>query len=1380
MEPSGPDKKSGLPAKLGNYRIEGRLGAGGMGVVYRAFDEVLERHLAIKHLPAQKAGPTAARRFLREARAAARLNHPAIVHIYDIVESEQGNWIVMELVEGRTLDLLIQEGSLGVAQTVRLSREIAEGLAEAHAQGIIHRDLKSTNIMVTPAGRAKVLDFGLAKFLSQEDEGLSQTGIVLGTYHAMSPEQIRGQELDPRSDLFSFGTLLYEMLAGVSPFRTSSIPETLTRICRSPHVPVCDLRPDVPRRLSELVDELLQKEADRRPQSAAEVARFLADFERSGLAFSTAPGTGTPSPFADSEARTAASPEWALDLGTGPTLVDGIFARRPPAVSAPAEPSTPSSTRPTSERRQMTVACCELVGRDAAGAPKPFDAETLHDLMGRLRGLAETVAARHAGHLGSVLGHRLLLYFGYPHAYEDNARRAVQAALDLIDQAGERLDTGLGRAAARPAVRVGVHTGPAIVSSGLAGTEPVTLGATLDAAVELAAQAGPDEVVASPATSALVHRGFVLEPLPPVRLAGMEAAAPPHRVLAGHDALDDTLAGLAPLVGRQSELELLLGRWVLAREGTGQVVLISGDAGIGKSRLVSALRERLESRPQDAARWLSTYGSLATQHSPLQPVASLLRRVFGLAGGEPAWAAVERTAGDFGLAEAVPLFGALLDLPADDLHPAPGLAPDRQREKTLEALAALVLEMAERQPLVLVIEDLHWLDPTTLEWLDRLIDQVSAVPLFLVMTLRLQAMESLWGPRAHLTQVTLAPLSAAESEKLIDQVARRHGLPEAVRQEIVDRTDGVPLFVEELTKAALESHQSGEGPDLPATLRDSLAARLDRLGAAKEVAQLASVIGRVFSLDLLAAVAPHDEATLQHELRRLVQAELIHRRGAGRQTRYLFKHALVQDAAYDSLLKRERQQIHRRIAEALEARFPEILDSQPELLAHHFEQAGESDVAAQYWFRAGGLALRRSASREALHHLEAALRLIETLPEDAARDRRELDIQNALAAATITGRGYFDPGVEKAFARAEILAERLNATEERFWALLGLHTYQYVVGNYPKTLELSERLVSLAESAGSPNLRAIAWLSFAIYHIWQCDHRTALEELARAYEIAPPDDDSYRNRMGSDLRVTTLAFGTIVRWHLGLLDQARRQGEQAIALAVEIGHPFTLALARLFGGAGLAHYLRDVEATLSKGQELYDVAVELGFHVWSLQAAFLIAWARSRSGPDPGGREAPSIGDFETAQRTIQQSAGGAMPYYFGIHAEILAGQGRLDDALRALEEGLAICEERKILPWTEEMYRLRGEILLQQGGADPAEVESLFRTAFWRAQENRSKVLELRAALSLGRLWQGQGKVDEARNLVAGAYGGFGEGLDTFDLREAAEFLSALPAAAD
>jgi adenylate cyclase len=390
-----------------------------------------------------------------------------------------------------------------------------------------------------------------------------------------------------------------------------------------------------------------------------------------------------------------------------------------------------------------------------------------------------------------------------------------------------------------------------------------------------------------------------------------------------------------------------------------------------------------------------------------------------------------------------------------------------------------------------------------------------------------------------------------------------------------------------------------------------------------------------------------------------------------------------------------------------------------------------------------------------------------------------LDIQNALAAATITGRGYFDPGVERAFTRAEVLAERLNATEERFWALLGLHTYQYVVGNYPKTLELSERLVSLAESAGSPNLRAIAWLSFAIYHIWQCDFRTALAELERAHEIAPPDDDSYRNRMGSDLRVTTLAFGTVVRWHLGLLDQARRHGARAIALAREIGHPFTLALARLFGGAGLAHYLRDAETALAQGQELYDDAVELGFHVWSLQAAFLIAWARVQSDQDLTGRDGPSIGDFETAQRTIQQSAGGAMPYFFAIHAEILAGQGRLDQALRALEEGLAICDERGIRPWTEEIYRLRGELLMGHGGADPAELENLFHTALARARENHSKVLELRAALSLGRLWCGQGRVEEARDLVAGVYGGFSEGFDTFDLREAAEFLSSLPAAA-
>jgi serine/threonine protein kinase/tetratricopeptide (TPR) repeat protein len=1357
---------SGLPAKLRNYRIEGRLGSGGMGAVYRAFDEVLQRPLALKHLLPQKTGPAAALRFRREALAAARLNHPAIVHIYDIIETDEGDWIVMEMVEGKTLEHLLEEGSLSLSQAVRLGKEIAEGLAEAHGHRILHRDLKSSNVMVTPSGRAKILDFGIAKFLQPADDidaDLSQTGIVLGTCHAMSPEQVQGLPLDHRSDLFSLGSLLYEMVTGISPFRAPSAAETLARIWRSEHTPASRLRPDLPCDLSDLLDRLLRKDPTQRPGSAEEVARVLDNLDRRGLPWGGA--SQGPSGLLGTEYGT----DWRADLG--PTRIEGLggLAERrsheshidPPASSAPSL-SSPLRKTP-SERRQLTVVCCELVGIGGGGvgfALRSFDPETFHERIERLRALAGAVASRYAGHLGSVVGHRVLIYFGYPQAFEDNARRAVHTALDLIAEV-EHMEAG---SSPRLGLRAGIHTGPAVVTIGAPTADAVTLGATLDLVVELPALGGPGEVVVSPSTSALIQKDFALEALPPVRLPGFESPLTPQRVRQLVSGPDESGVVLLPLVGREREMDLLLSRWGQALDGNGQVVLISGEAGIGKSRLALSLRDHLS---ENTARWLSCYASPFTQNSPLQPVVALLQR---LVPPDPARSPLDQLEAFlrlYGLADALPLFAALLDLPMEDRPPAANLPPDRLREKTLDALAELMLVMAEREPVILLIEDIHWADPTTRQWLDRLIEQVPTVPLLLVLTLRLQTSDTFWGPRSHLTSITLSPLGEAEANRLIDQVVREHSLPEALRRQIVDRTDGVPLFVEELTKAALESHELGERRELPATLRDSLAARLGRLGSAREIAQLASVIGRVFSLDLLAAVSSRDEATLAQELRSLVQAELIYRKGAGKQARYLFKHALVQDAAYDSLLKKERQQIHLRISEVLESRFAETAEAQPELLAHHFEQAGQAERAAHYRFKAGSLASSRSASQEAIDQFSVALRLLEALPEGEARDRRELEVQRALAAAIMTGRSYSDPGLERAYARAETLAQRLDDRQEHFWAVAGLQHHYLISGNLPRALELAEHLLVLAEADGSPTLLSVAWFSLGTYHHWNWEHAQAVAELEKAYNLSPPGNDSYyRVHTDSNLRVPALALGSLSLFHMGQSDRAQDWGDRANAIAQELGSPFNLALARSFR-AGLAHHLRDLAATLREAQAVYDLAVELGFDHWRWQVSYLLAWAGLQV---PGEEHHISkIGDWEASRQLIDQQGGRSAAYYFGIYAEILIFQGRSDLALQALQEGLDLARARGTPIWLEEIYRLQSEILKERS---PAEAQPFFLKALEQARRNGCRILELRAALSLGRFWRSQGREAEACQLVSEAYRFFTEGFEAYDLRQARHFL--------
>jgi tetratricopeptide (TPR) repeat protein len=921
----------------------------------------------------------------------------------------------------------------------------------------------------------------------------------------------------------------------------------------------------------------------------------------------------------------------------------------------------------------------------------------------------------------------------------------------------------------RLGLRVGVHTGPAVVTTGAPAADAVTLGVTLDLTVELPALGGPGDVIVSPSTASLIQKDFALESLPPVRLPGFESPLVPQRVRELVSWPDERGAVRLPFVGREREMDLLLSRWELARDGTGQVILISGEAGIGKSRLALALRERL---PEGAARWLSCYASPFSQSSPLQPVVALLQRLLPLDPVRPPLEPVEAFLRDHDLADALPLFAALLGLPMEGRTPVAGLPPDRQREKMLDALVELLLAMTAQAPVVLLIEDIHWADPTTRQWLDRLIEQVPTVPLLLVLTLRLEASEASWGPRSHLTSITLSPLAEAEAGRLIDQVAREHSLPESVRLQIVERTDGVPLFVEELTKAVLESHELGERRELPATLRDSLAARLGRLGPAHEIAQLAAVIGRVFSFDLLAAISSRDEATLAQELRSLVQAELIYRKGAGKPPKYLFKHALVQDAAYDSLLKRERQQIHRRIAEALESRFAGTAEAEPERLAHHFEEAAQTERAVRYRWKAGRLAISRSAGEEAIHQLSTALRLLADLPAGADRDRRELEVQSALSAAILLCRGYSDPGLERAYSRAEELAQRLEDRQEHFWAVVGLQVYHLITGNLPRALELAERLLTLAEADGSPTLLSVAWFSLGTYHHWQWQHATAVIELEKAYDLTSPGDDSYRLRTGSDLRVLTLVHGSGSLAHMGQIDRAQLWGDQATAVAEELGSPFSLALARSFR-AGLAHHLRDVTTTLREAQAVYDLATELGFDHWRWQVSYMLAWAGLQS---PGEEHhAAKIGDWDASRQLIEQQGGRSAAYYLSIYAEVLDFQGRSDLALQALQLAIDLALARGAPIWLEEVYRLKGEMLMEKA---PAEAEHWLLKALEQARQDGARVLELRAALSLGRLWRSQGQDAEACRLVSETHAAFKEGFEACDLRQARDFLAACPAA--
>jgi serine/threonine protein kinase/predicted ATPase len=1365
---SGKSVEDSRIDRIGPYRVEEPIGNGGMGTVWRAWDERLRRQVAIKRIhPESVSHPR--ERLRREAQAAARLNHSAIVHVYDLVESGDGDWIVMELVQGRTLRrVLDEEGPLSFYRAAKLGGEIAEGLAEAHSRGILHRDLKASNVMVTPAGGAKILDFGLAKELPGEEgfagpeASLSVPGTILGTCHAMSPEQVMGLDLDARSDLFSLGSLLYEALVGEAPFRGESPRESLARVLSLRPRPLWQVRPGIPRELSDLVERLLEKDPGDRPRSAEEAAEALSALTALLGSEGPAPGSG--------ERRLGRSVE-RLSRTTGSaeaTIVEGP-ARGSPSSASPSVPRSDAFRQMIGERRRLTVVCCGLVSADdASEETHVLEIEALSEAMAVIQDLVREVGGQLGGHLGAVLGGLLWLYFGYPQAQEDEAQRAVRAARALaerVEKLGIHLGGGGGR---RLALRIGVHSGPAVVLARPNGGEELQLGSTLDVATGLQNLAPLRGIVVSEATRRLLGRSFTLGALAPAHLPGFQQPVPMYRILEEVDQRREDSGEVTPLVGRDREVELLLDRFRLSRAGTGQAVLICGEAGIGKSRLVRALREGLAA---ENPAWLVGYGSPYTQSSPLSPMIDLLERSFlGPAGGSPEQKLLrlEDLLRRHGapLAESVPLLATLLSLPAAGRYPLLTITPDVRREKTLEILVALLAEMAERQPMVLVMEDLHWIDPSTLELLDLLLDEITALPLMLVATFRPQ-FQPPWRHRADVTQISLSRLTDGETEALISRLAEGKDLPPGMRRQIVAKTDGVPLFVEELTKAVLETGWTAEQPDIPSTLDGSLMARLDRLGEAKEVAQLASVIGRVFTFDLLAAISRHEEAFLRRGLEELLQAELVHRRGLAPRTRYVFKHALIQDAAYLSLLRSQRQQIHQRIALVLEEEFSNTRETEPEILAYHFERAGMIARAITYLQHAALRATQRSAFSEALSHCGKGIELLASLPPSPQRSDEELALRSTLGVALIPTRGYASKEVEENAARCQALCHELGNAPRLIPSLYGLWVYHLLRGHRRDSRELAEEIGRLARE-GEENV-FIGFSSRGITALYEGRLEDARALLERAMSLYGPDlHPTLAQSFGDESGLLPHFYHFWCLWLLGRPDEAVRKMEEAMRIVQGLPSPYVRVTGFLFEMI-LWHELRRPAEVHRVAEQFVDLSREQKF-------PFFLALATCGSGWTLMHRGEPERG-IEQIQEALEshRAIGTRLPraYWLTYLIEVCLSVGKIQEGLAAVEEALTLSETQLDVFYDAELYRLRGELLLKV--PDPEGAEAAFRQALGTARQQGALALELRAAASLGRLLRDQERAGEARPVLAGVYGAFREGLTTPDLEEARRLLDEL-----
>jgi class 3 adenylate cyclase/predicted ATPase len=1071
-------------------------------------------------------------------------------------------------------------------------------------------------------------------------------------------------------------------------------------------------------------------------------------------------------------------------------------ARRP--VPSPAH-TKPRSASPEAERRQLTVMFCDLVG--STPLAEKLDPEELRQVILAYQQTCVEQIRRFDGYLAHYVGDGLLVYFGYPQAHEDDAPRALRAGLGIVQalpQLNRQVQHTVGaQTAVSLQVRIGIHTGLVVVGemgSGDYRDPRAIVGETPNIAARLQGLALPNTVVISAATARLGQGLFEWQDLGPQRLKGISTPLTVYRVLRESEAqsrFDVALrTGLTPLIGREHEVGLFAERWARAQQGQGQVVVLTGEAGIGKSRLVQTFKEQVIA--EGAAR-IEFRCSPYHQHSAYFPLIAHLQRLLQFTRDEAPQAQLAKlqqtlAAYRFPQADTLALFAALLSLPHPASAPPLSLSPQKQKRKMQEALVAWLVEEADRQGVYCAWEDVQWIDPSSLAVLTLFLDQVPTTRLLLVLTCRPDFVPP-WRPRAHLTQLTLSRLGRPQVEAMVEKLTGGQALPAEVVQQIVAKTDGVPLFVEELTKTVLESgwltrvddryELTGPLPSLviPSTLQDSLMARLDWLAMVKEVAQLGATLGREFSYELIRAVAPAEEMVLRQALAKLVDAEVLYQRGLPPQAQYLFKHALIRDAAYQSLLKSTRQQYHRQIAQVLEARFPETVETQPELLAQHYTEAGLSAQALPYWQRAGERATQRSAYEEAISHLTRGLELLKTLRDTPERAEQELRLLIALGAPLVATKGYSAPEFQAAYTRARELCGQLGETPWLFPVVWGLWVFSFFRGELRTARQLSEQLLSLAQSTQDPAFLLEAYLALGSTLLRMGELPSARVHLEQGIALYNPQyHGSHAFLYGQDPKVVCVSELALALWLLGYPDQAMKSSQEAITLAHELAHPFSVAFA-LVTFAAMIRLCRDVEATKAQAERALTYVTEQEFPNWIMFATLLQGWALAEQGQGERGiaQIRQGLATYRAMGSELQRS------YFLALLAEAYGKGGQVGDGLTTLAEALAVVDRTDEHFYEAELYWLKGELTLQQAGVRgpeaevQKEAEACFHKAIEIARRQQAKSLELRAVMSLSRLWRQQGKKDEARQLLAEIYGWFTEGFDTKDLQEAKTLLDEL-----
>mgnify|MGYP001502791587 CR=1 FL=1 len=1046
------------------------------------------------------------------------------------------------------------------------------------------------------------------------------------------------------------------------------------------------------------------------------------------------------------------------------------------------------SDRDRAERRLLTVMFCDLVGSTALA--RRLDPEDLQTTVRRFLDICGEAVGRFNGYIAKYMGDGLLVYFGYPHAHEHDAERAVHAGLAVLELVKALPREYCPDQEFEIAARIGIATGPVMVGE-LIGQETAmersVFGETPNLASRLQGLAAPNQLIIDSVTKRLVGGEFECADQGTVSLKGFEAPVRVWQVLSATPSasrFESYRSGrLIEFIGREHETALLLGRWREAVEGEGQVVLLCGEAGIGKSRLVRHLRDRLTGGRFEA---IQSQCSPHHTNAVLHPVITYLRQAAGLAGEDNIPMQRRKLAAllaDNGIDDriTVALFADLLSIQGNEQGQPANVSPDKQKEMTLEALVRYLQRLADRFPVLLIVEDAHWLDPTTLDLMTRVIDRIRQMRVLLLITFR-PDFKPVWAEYSHVTFLTLSRLPRRQSAELIATVTRGKALPQEVQQAILEKTDGVPLYIEELTENLLETGLLSEGTDsftlktplkemvIPDSLQSLLMERVDRLGPVKEIVQIGAAIGREFTYELLRATVDRTDGQLNSALDLFVSSGLILQEGERSLSRYRFKHMLVQEAAYNTLPKKSRRLLHARIAKTLEEKFPQRVQLEPELLAYHFEQAGLTRQAITYWRLAARRDADRSANIEALNHFNSALTLLKDLPADMERDVLELDLLIARGAPMVTVKGYASQEIERNYLRARELSRTASGSEQYFLSVWGLWVFHLVRGPLATACNLAEHLLSLAERKQNPDMliRAHESVGSTYSFLGRFDEaKTHLFSAKSLFDPARHRSDALPYAQDPGITARIILARTL--WILGEVDQVEALSQEAIGMARQLEHPFTLAFA-LATVSWIYSTVRDASRTLIFAEEAVAISTKYSFEVTLAWATSLQGWALAEKGEERGlGRLVKGL--------SATQAAGASLNNTFTLAqlAEIYMRQKRFDEGLGAVAEAEKLVHSQGERCWQAELLRLKGELLLEQSEQSVSEAEQCFTEALQIAQEQHASMLELRAGMSMARLLKRLNRPDAAKLVLQPVLSRFREGAADADIIEARTILEGL-----